>query len=753
MNYTITKTTDSGIYHYDCTNMAVEYYSTYFDSATITGTGKIDVHDVGEMEVGDVLLLGPSTDVDDMHAFESVEITSISGGWIYITTSGIVPPIHEYDSEDAISYYKYIYLFNNVSHLNDDSKGCLYKIDAYDGIVIENDDNGAYANVEASAWNSTYEAVGFVKGTNLLYIDPDDSYNVIKSQALDNINADDEITLLPIYDLIFDSSDIYRLQKDTTLRDDDGTKGTFSWTYYNYHQDTIIPYTNNISLSVSPDGIIINEDDVTITAIVRDQFGVGLLSKLVYFYRSGGDPAGSFDPLDGQVYTNASGIASIIYNGGDYDLTGTNAEVTIEAKTDGSSTYTGSQYRWGDLSLFLYTNFTSEIGHIIQKPTLYTQMIMTQVSGMEGDFFFKQLSKFQFPGGDWGGSRQPSNIATTIKQIPDQQSDVLLNAIENEADFSIVQNKVINDLQLSQTYISRHLLYGHTDDVNVDQFRFIEDASPAFWSEKNPVNVNIWIRLRPFGFDLDKNSVIFRVKEYSYAGDTGYVDVTSSCIITTFDAGGGLLGVDIFYNPPTDFHHNAVVYVSIEIYDNAPTPNIILTDYWFKVIGDYKAPYITNESPAREEEDVSVNTNISFDVLDTGAGVNIDSLKFYVNNRYKIPVVSSISGGYHVSYNPPEDFYYSETVEISVKVEDSSIYNNVLYDMWRFYCVGSSGPWFDRGSFYPRNCVRGVYRKITGISFNVYGIGGDGIDRESILVTIGGKERSVDITPIIYRIE
>jgi hypothetical protein len=72
--------------------------------------------------------------------------------------------------------------------------------------------------------------------------------------------------------------------------------------------------------------------------------------------------------------------------------------------------------------------------------------------------------------------------------------------------------------------------------------------------------------------------------------------------------------------------------------------------------------------------------------------------------------------------------------------------------MWRFYCIGSAGPWIDRGSFEPRNCARGVYRKKTGISFNVYGINGAGVDKESILVKIGGKERKVIITSIIYRL-
>jgi len=376
---------------------------------------------------------------------------------------------------------------------------------------------------------------------------------------------------------------------------------------------------------------------------------------------------------------------------------------------------------------------------------------------MNNEFNVKQLSKFQFPGGAWIETGAPQSYASSVRQLLAQENELKLDQIDDEFnnEVPVFQDKErSNDLQLSQTYVSRHILTGHKDDVDIDQFKFIEDAIPAFWSEKNPTNTNIWIRLRPFAYDLNGNSLIFRVKEISYAGDTGYTDVVSLCVVTPFDAGGGLQGLDILYNPVSDFHHNGVVYVSIEVYDNAPVPNIILTDYWFRIIPDYKAPYIINENPAREEEDVVINTNISFDIIDAGVGVDIDTLELHVNaRRIQTHTVSVISGGYHVSYNPSKDFNYGEVVEITIKIRDASDYQNMLYDMWRFYIAGSTGPWIDRGSFNPRNCERGVYRKRTGISFNVYGIDDTGVDQESILVTIGGKERNVIIMPIIYRQE
>ena len=767
LDKTIVKST-TGSYYFDCYDMAVEYYHTEFDGATTTGTGYITVDDVGEMEVGDKLLLGPSSDLDNQFAFEWVEITSISGSDVYITASGITPTKYEYDDTDPISYYKNIFLFSDIGQDNDLTKGSLYKIDPNDGSILEVQDSGVYSGVRASAWSSYYQAIGMIKGSNLLYIDSNNSYQTQKSHALTNIESN-LVTIIPVYDLIFNSDIVYRLQNKITLKNDSGVKTTTTWSTYNYHEDIIAPYTSSISLSVNPDCIVLNGDQVEITAVVRDQYGVGLLSKDVYFEKTGGDPNGYFTPqAPAKVTTDANGIATIIYDTYDYDKTGTNAEVNIKANTIGSSTLTGSAYVWDNVSLFLYSNFTTDLINITQKPTLsgtwpiegsdlYTQMYMTQISGMRNEFNVKQLSKFQFPGGDWEGISAPLSDTTSVRQLLSQEDtlklDQLIDPFENE--MSVFQDKErSNDLQLSQTYISRHVLGEEKDDVNIDQFRFIEDAIPAFWSEKNPTNTNIWIRLRPFASNLNGSTLIFRVREVSYEGDAGYIDVSSSCVVSTFDAGGGLLGLDILYNPPNDFHHNATVYVSIEVYDNAPTPNVILTDYWFRVIPDYKAPYIVNENPAREEEDVSTNTNISFDILDAGVGVDIDTLEFYVNaRRIQTHIVSVIPGGYHVSYNPSKNFNYGETVEITIKIKDASDYENMLYDMWRFYITGSTGPWIDRGSFDPRNCAKGVYRKRTGISFNVYGIDDTGVDKESILVTIGGKERSVVVTPIIYRRE
>ena len=146
----------------DCYDMAIEYYHTEFDGATVTGTGKIKLDDYDSLEVGNKLLLGPSNDMDNQFAFEWVEVTSISGGWVYITSDGLTPPHYEYVDEDQITYYKNIFLFSDIGENGDEVKGALYKIDPYDvnpanPTILDTKYNGLYSGVRASAWSRSEE--------------------------------------------------------------------------------------------------------------------------------------------------------------------------------------------------------------------------------------------------------------------------------------------------------------------------------------------------------------------------------------------------------------------------------------------------------------------------------------------------------------------------------------------------------------------------------------------------------------------
>jgi hypothetical protein len=319
------------------------------------------------------------------------------------------------------------------------------------------------------------------------------------------------------------------------------------------------------------------------------------------------------------------------------------------------------------------------------------------------------------------------------------------------------------DLQLSQLKLSKHthVVDGNVEDelftnVRLNQFIFVEDAIPKFWSEKNPRETYIWIRLRPFAFNLDGTTLRFYVREVwtenDIYNDTGYYEVTSLGSITYFDAGGGLLGVEFMYQPAQIFHHNAIVYVHLEIYDIAADPNYIYIDYWFKIIPDFNSPYLVNLDPDREEDYVPIDKNIYFEIKDDGAGIDISTLEVFLNSRIIAPTDITKVSDYHykITCNISYDLQFGKSYLVGVKVSDVSENRNVLRDSYRFFTAESSEPWFT--GFDPRLCKRGMPR-FTDVSFTVLG-NGHGVDEDTIRLQVADKDVTdkSNILPIIYRV-
>lgn len=311
-------------------------------------------------------------------------------------------------------------------------------------------------------------------------------------------------------------------------------------------------------------------------------------------------------------------------------------------------------------------------------------------------------------------------------------------------------------LQISQLKLSKHTHYVDGDPYDylwvydsIDQFIFVEEAVPKFWSEKNPITTNIWIRLRPFVFSLDNNTLRMLVREVSYMGDTGYYEVTGQLTLTNFDAGGGSLGIEVLYNPIEDFHNAAVVFVRIEVYDIAPTPNFIDLDYWFNIIPDYKAPYLTDLYPGREEDYVNVDTEISFEIYDSGTGLDLSTLECFLNS-IKVAVSVEEYDRYHckVTFILTKDLYYGKTYKVTVKVSDSSDNENKLNDAWSFYTDESEGVRFV--DFDPIRCKRGASR-FSSVSVVALADGG-GIDKDSIKMQVLDKDVAVSKIPVVYRV-
>lgn len=852
--------------YYNIIASAVEYYNRVFAVANAGASGPLlsaqylEMDNVDGLKLGTRLFLGPSTDPDNPNDTEVVYVSSVIMYGLKYRVYLTSPVQNQYRIGDAISLYTHFYLYSKQAYGGSLDKGTLYKFDTYSWNKVEADSKDIYKRVTAARWCSLIRGIASIIGSSMLFIRPYESYSNWKSLFLKNYTKENTTTY-EVYDVLFNGYSVYKLQDKTTLRDDEGDRQTFKWDFYNYQEDTLLPYSDSINMWIDRSILIGYSQYEAINIQVRDQYNVSLRDVNVNLNIESGDLEAFLNPLSGYGVTDINGRLTIHY------LSGTTYEghTEIKGKADKSSTSTGSEFIWNsnnfisklyyDEGLGLFTKTEVESVNSLKQIGLWYENYrdwkrninvspLPTISGVQKEYtdWFKpdvwlvQKSFFTSPGGDWvsvdsgesiplsvletwlpvlykgenqldapkGGTGcvypfsnwnggyciiRPEGFYPICNQVRVVEEFISENKVNILTDFLIYEWRLVlveefiggawkwvwrwrlvgvppyttltlpseeNSLQISQLKLSKHTHYvdGQPYDHlwvydTIDQFVFVEDAIPKFWSEKNPATTNIWIRLRPFVFSLDNTTLRMWVREVSYVGDTDYYEVTNQLTLTNFDAGGGLLGIEVLYDSIEDFHHAALVFVRIEVYDIAPIPNYIDLDYWFNVIPDYRAPYLTNLSPGREEDYVNVDTEISFEIYDIGTGLNLSTLECFLNS-IKMDISVEEYDRYHckVVYSPPKDLYYGKTYRMTVKVNDSSENINKLTDAWQFYTIVSDGVKFV--DFNPIRCKRGASR-FSSVSVLALADGG-GVDKDSIQMQVLDKDVDVNKSPIVYRV-
>jgi len=796
LDKTYTKNSDS-VDWFGGDAFAVENLVQPMTDHSARSSGEITVTTTSGLKKYDTLMLGPSSDTDNYGDIEEVYVHAINGDVVTVKTyEGYIPPKYDYVEGDMVTSFNDILLFGNTRPMINEVGiaysiyqpiGTLFHLDQVDyGAVYHREYSGMYDSIKCSVWNGYLGMLSFVKGTNLLHLDMDD-YEISRSQ---NIGLEYPIDnkFLPLYDLDIKDVTIYKLMESIVQRDDSGQYAKITWASYNYHEDSLLPYTFSVTFQASKNVLLI-ADRTYLTVTVRDQFGVGLLDKNIWITKEG-DAGSVMQPNDGYLTSDSNGQAVLIYDSGYY----TDWVVTVHARVDGSNITYGSAYVNTEIGLTQHSQYLVEIGLMArpyQENNLHyhlTKYLITEfdeygriTTRHDGSVQLKALVSYMYPRNvlkneylwqEYSGGKDnnfPVLLRVVIEpyfsmkgQEPEIHAEVefflttylkLLGEQSSEVELNLPLARLTSsEHNISQNFISRHLLYGHTDNVDLDQYTFVQEAVPAMWSEKNNVDTTYWIRLRPFASDLDPATLVIKFREHSYLGMSDWYEVTHLGEIIMFDAGGGLLGIDFYYIPPVVFHHSAILYVSIEVYDTSLIPNKIIVDYWFKLIQDFNAPYIENHFPAVEAFDATINTDITFDLLDVGEGVDIDTLEVFVNNRSTVFGAEEFEhGNYHIVCELPYVFYFGQSVNVVVDVKDRSANANRLFDGWKFYCAESTVPWFNRDNVVPRPCIEGAKRD-QEVSMQVYGVDDTGIEYDSIRVEVGGRYRRVTITPIVYRL-
>lgn len=292
--------------------------------------------------------------------------------------------------------------------------------------------------------------------------------------------------------------------------------------------------------------------------------------------------------------------------------------------------------------------------------------------------------------------------------------------------------------------------------IQITQFDFIDLIFPPCDSIKNAVSTNILWRIKDFGFPFDVSSLIFTVQGIE-------VQDRSEFVVTNLPT-----GLQIFYDPPEDFDFDIQVTVSVTIDDTANPPNTFFVPCSWQTVPDVRPPFFRSVLPECNSTDVDVISQVSFDVLDFGQGVDPDSIRLSIEGVTVCdgvtldPIVdqdfTTISGvpvgaevtGYHVTYDHPLDpWRYGSNVTISIEASDLSPLRNRVLFVCAFEVEDSAPPEFFQTN--PEPCESFVDNR-TGLTFEVYGVE-HGIDISTLEVRVDNTLRKVFVRPKILRTE
>ncbi|MCK4758219.1 MAG: Ig-like domain-containing protein, partial [Thermoplasmata archaeon] len=146
-------------------------------------------------------------------------------------------------------------------------------------------------------------------------------------------------------------------------------------------------------------------------------------------------------------------------------------------------------------------------------------------------------------------------------------------------------------------------------------------------------------------------------------------------------------GTTMIFTPDLPLAFNTIYTVTIDENAMDRAGNHLAANYtWSFNTGDTAAPQHSNENPAIDGFATGMMVNIWVHVTDF-AGVNVSTIRLYVQGYTIDYDLASITDGYNVSYLHEVDFSEGEIVTCRIVAED--IYGNTLDFSWDFTVVHS----------------------------------------------------------------
>ena len=225
------------------------------------------------------------------------------------------------------------------------------------------------------------------------------------------------------------------------------------------------------------------------------------------------------------------------------------------------------------------------------------------------------------------------------------------------------------DSNIAETVTSNDIL----NDVGDASFTFVADAIAPYLNSYSPaqsatdvaINQNVTFRIHDdeCGVDLSTLSVTVKGVEYTQSGGN------------TFSASGSASNYLITVNPASNFTYGETVNVIVDG-DDVYGVSMSTVNYSFDVIDDTTAPAVSNRNPAASATDVSIGSNVAFNITDAVSGVDLSSVSVvvdgvtYTQSGPNTFGYSGNSSNYAITVNPASNFDYNEVINVSIDADD-----------------------------------------------------------------------------------
>lgn len=317
----------------------IEHYEGTLTSGAIENTTtfnvSFDTTIFNLITPGTRLFLGPSSKAGFVGEEEAVTVNSTGSGNQITITSSLT---NGFIAGDKVVFSKNIWFFNE-NFQKTLGVGAIYKASVADGAIQSRDQGGAFLGIESVTFHEVNSFTGsltsfnkpyvvFIRTTNLLFLNPNDSNLTIELSAVQNNLSIDTTIVFPIFDMGIEGETIFRLQKQFNINGTESTETTF-----NYQLATFRPFPTAIAITATP--AILPADSgassSTIVATVTDQYALAFVTSpasTIVFSTSGGG-TGSSIPT-GSIALDSKGQATVTYTTGNTaGLVTISATVTI----------------------------------------------------------------------------------------------------------------------------------------------------------------------------------------------------------------------------------------------------------------------------------------------------------------------------------------------------------------------------------------------------------------------------------------